>query len=198
MQKGPAVSRFEAAHKCFSELFEADVARLYAGETLVVRSARREEAQGGVTTPVWILVTEGRGVVSTSRFLYRVAGAWAEAFAAPDYLLRPAYLGELQAIVSRALDAPAVVSRERIFAPGSDFKAGPKTILQPLPGFAAVRRRRPARPRRARGRAAAVPLRGERPCVGERRAGRRLLRVRPNGAAAGAALTKRLFLIADC
>ena len=134
MQKGPGVSRFEAAHKCFSELFEADVARLYAGETLVVRSVRREEMQGGVTTPVWIFVTEGRGVVSTSRFLYRVVGAWAEAFSAPDYLLRPAYLGELQEIVSRALDAPALVSRERVFAPGNDFKAGPKTILQPLPG----------------------------------------------------------------
>ena len=132
--KGLGVSRFGPVHKCFSELFEADVARLYAGETLVVRSVRREEAQGGVTTPVWILVTEGRGVVSTSRFLYRVVCAWAEAFAAPDYLLRPAYLGELQAAVSRALDAPAVVSHDRIFAPGGDFKAGPKTVLQPLPG----------------------------------------------------------------
>lgn len=128
------MSRFGAVHNCFSELFEADVARLYAGETLVVRSVRREETQGGVTTPVWILVTEGRGVVSTSRFLYRIVGAWAEAFSAPDYLLRPAYLGELQAAVSRALDAPAVVSHDRVFAPGSDFKAGPKTILQPLPG----------------------------------------------------------------
>jgi len=128
------VSRFGAVRKCFSELFEADLARLYAGETLVVRSVRREESQDGVTTPVWLLVAEGRGVVSTSRFLYRVVGAWAEAFAAPDYLLRPAYLDELQAIASRALDAPAVVTRERIFAPGSDFKAGPKTILQPLPG----------------------------------------------------------------
>ncbi|MGO8702976.1 MAG: hypothetical protein ACLQVA_04090 [Candidatus Brocadiia bacterium] len=128
------MSRFGAVRKCFSELFEADLARLYAGETLVVRSVRREESQDGVTTPVWLLVAEGRGVVSTSRFLYRVVGAWAEAFAAPDYLLRPAYLDELQAIASRALDAPAVVTRERIFAPGSDFKAGPKTILQPLPG----------------------------------------------------------------
>jgi len=134
MQRGPGVSRFGAVHKCFSELFEADVARLYAGETLVVRSVRREEERGGMTTPVWILVTEGRGVVSTSRFLYRVVGAWAEAFSAPDYLLRPAYLGELQAAVSRALDAPAVVSHDRVFAPGSSFKAGPKTILQPLPG----------------------------------------------------------------
>jgi len=128
------VSRFGAVHKCFSELFETDVARLYAGETLVVRSVRREEEQGGVTTPVWILVTEGRGVVSTSRFLYRVVCAWAEAFAAPDYLLRPAYLGELQATVSHALDAPAVVSHDRVFTLGSDFKTGPKTILQPLPG----------------------------------------------------------------
>lgn len=128
------MSRFGAVHKCFSELFETDVARLYAGETLVVRSVRREEEQGGVTTPVWILVTEGRGVVSTSRFLYRVVCAWAEAFAAPDYLLRPAYLGELQATVSHALDAPAVVSHDRVFTLGSDFKTGPKTILQPLPG----------------------------------------------------------------
>jgi hypothetical protein len=134
MQRGPGVSRFGAVHKCFSELFETDVARLYAGETLVVRSVRREEEQGGVTTPVWILVTEGRGVVSTSRFLYRVVCAWAEAFAAPDYLLRPAYLGELQATVSHALDAPAVVSHDRVFTLGSDFKTGPKTILQPLPG----------------------------------------------------------------
>jgi hypothetical protein len=128
------VSRFGAADQCFSELFEADVARVYAGETLVVRSVRREEAPGGVTTPVWILVTEGRGVVSTSRFLYRLVGAWAEAFAAPDYLLRPAYLGELQAAVSRALDASVVVSHDRIFAPGSDFRGGAKAILQPLPG----------------------------------------------------------------
>jgi hypothetical protein len=133
-KKGLLVSRFNAVDKCFSELFEADVARLYAGETLVVRSARREEARGGVTTPVWILVTEGRGIVSTSRFLYRVVGAWVEAFAAPDYLLRPAYLDELQAAVSRALDAPAVVSHERVFAPGNDFKPGLKTVLQPLPG----------------------------------------------------------------
>jgi hypothetical protein len=128
------VSRFGAVDKFFSELFEADVARLYAGETHVVRSVRREESPGGVTTPVWILVTEGRGVVSTSRFLFRVVGAWVEAFAAPDYLLRPAYLGELQTAVSRALDAPATVSRDRVFAPGSGFKAGPKTTLQPLPG----------------------------------------------------------------
>lgn len=89
-----------------------------------------------MTTPVWILVTEGRGVVSTSRFLYRVVGAWAEAFAAPDYLLRPVYLGELQAAVSRALDAPAVVAHDRVFVPGGDFKGGTRTILQPLPGGA--------------------------------------------------------------
>jgi hypothetical protein len=120
--------------QCFSELFEADVARLYAGETLVVRSVRREEAPDGVTTPVWILVTEGRGIVSTSRFLCRVVDAWVESFAAPDYLLRPAYLDELQAAVSRALDAEPVVSRERVFAPGSDFKAGRKAVLQRLPG----------------------------------------------------------------
>jgi len=128
------VSRFGPVDKCFSELFEADVARLYAGETRVVRSVRREEAQGGLTTPVWILVTEGRGIVSTSRFLYRVVNAWVEAFAAPDYLLRTEYLGELQEAVSRALDAPAVVSRQRVFAPGSDLKARPKAVLQPLPG----------------------------------------------------------------
>jgi len=128
------VSRFAAVDKCFSELLDADVARVYAGETLVARSVRREEEQGGVTTPVWLLVTEGRGVISTSRFLYRVVGAWAEAFAAPDYLLRPAYLGELQAAVSRALDAPAVVSHDRVLAPGGDFKGVHRTILQPLPG----------------------------------------------------------------
>jgi hypothetical protein len=132
--KGPVVSRFAAVDKYFSELLEADFTRLYAGETLVARSVRREEERDGVTTPVWVLVTEGRGIVSTSRFLYRLVGVWVEAFAAPDYLLRPGYVDEVRAAVSRALDAPAVVSRERVFAPGSDFKGGPKTFLQPLPG----------------------------------------------------------------
>ena len=132
--KGLGVSRFAAVDKCFSELFEANVARLYAGETLVARSVRREEAEGGVTTPVWILVTEGRGVVSTSRFLCRVVDAWAEAFSAPDYLLRAAYLGELQDAVSRALDAPAVVIPRARLCAGRRFQGGRKAILQPLPG----------------------------------------------------------------
>ena len=106
----------------FADVLGADVGRAGPGEICVVRSARRESPEDdpgeGPTVPVWVLVTGGRGVVSSSHLLFRVAESWAEDFAAPEYLLRSDFLDDLAAHVARAMDCAVRVTRCRILMPG--------------------------------------------------------------------------------
>jgi len=122
----------------FSELLGMDLARIHPGEIVTVRSIRRESpgdesSAGRTTTPVWILVAGGRGAVSSSRFLFRVVEAWAQDFAAPEYLLLPKFLDDLQAAVSRALDSPAAVVRSRLFAAVKGGSGGKRVVSFNLP-----------------------------------------------------------------
>lgn len=121
----------------FWELLGADVGSVRPGEIVVVRSPRREtpERDDGLTVPLYVLVRNGRGVVSSSRFLHRVAEAWAEDFAAPDYLLQAAFLNDLHAAVERSLDAPAAVIHSRLFLrPDEEAGERPVRIVEIEPG----------------------------------------------------------------
>lgn len=106
--------------KQFSEALGTSLERVMPGDILVVRSLRRDKTSqlpGGLTlmTPVWILFSGGRGIVSTSRFLQQIVSSWAESFAAPEHLLIPSNQQELLDAVGHALDAQVAVNRQRIF-----------------------------------------------------------------------------------
>ena len=109
-------------HRYFSEAFGADPSAMEPGDITVVRCPWREEpdpAAGEVerTAPVWIVVTAGRGIVSTSRFLHRVVMDWAEGFAAPDILLQRVFVEDLRQSVVRAMSGQVHVRRLRLLAP---------------------------------------------------------------------------------
>ena len=99
------------------------MATVRPGDIAVVRAPREEDAAGEATVPVRILVAGGRAVVSSSRLLLRVATAWAESFAAPEYLLQPAFLEALQRDVARAMDADVRLRHWRVFVPGPGAEA---------------------------------------------------------------------------
>jgi len=107
-----------ATAKWFKDLLGADLADARPGEILVVRSARREEAEtvgsSERITPVCVCVGGGRAVVSVSRFLLRVAEAWAEGFPAPEMLLREQFLHELSEQVRRAMGGSLRTVYERV------------------------------------------------------------------------------------
>ena len=113
----------EVVDRYFGSELGADVAAMEVGDVVVQRTPRREGAsvfagRGEEEAPVWILVTRGRGVVSCSRLLYRVACAWAEDFAAADHLLRREFLEDLRAEVARSMDAEVRVEMWRVFTGG--------------------------------------------------------------------------------
>jgi len=97
----------------------ADLAGLYPGEIRVTRSVRREEVVrqpdgSDVMKPVWILVAEGRAIVSTTRFLQHIVTEWAESFSAPEHLLNPVFQDELCRAIKKAADASVLIERERV------------------------------------------------------------------------------------
>ena len=110
-------------------MFGGDVFAVAPGEIRVVRSPARETTDPNGhevvrTTPVCLLVSAGRGMVSTSRFLLRIVAAWCEDFAAPDYLLQREFLADLAAEVSRRMDAQVCVRCFRIFVPCAEPRGG--------------------------------------------------------------------------
>lgn len=110
----------EALDRHFAEELGADPAAMEPNDIAVQRTPRREGSAsfaGGpeVESPVWVLVTRGRGVVSCSRLLYRVACAWAEDFAAAEHLLRGEFMEDLRVEVARSMDAQVRVEMWRVF-----------------------------------------------------------------------------------
>ncbi len=108
----------------FADALGADLGQLAPGEIRVVRCESREDATvtkelpQSLLTPVWILVAQGRGIVSSSRFLLKVVEDWAASFAAPEHLLDSRFLNELVVAVGKACDGEVVVLRHRIPLPG--------------------------------------------------------------------------------
>jgi len=123
-------SWFESVDRYYSSILGGTLEALRPGEIAVVRSDARAEEERGMTVPVWILVSGGRSIVSTSRFLMRVTEAWAENFAAPEYLLREEFLGDLRDDVARSMDSEIMILRSRIFIPAPKrMRNGPPVRL---------------------------------------------------------------------
>ena len=131
---------FRALDDHLSSLLGAQIGRVRPGEIRVAITRDPEPVSdwGGepVVAPIRLLVCGGRGVILTTRFLAKIAEAWAGDFAAPDYLLRHEFLDELRASVATALEAEVTVASFRILAGSSkgrpipDLKGGHALSLE--------------------------------------------------------------------
>lgn len=129
--RGPTVTVRESLDRLLSAETGVDLAAMEPNDIIVQRTALREGDASFVgrpeeESPVWVLVTRGRGVVSCSRLLYRVACAWAEDFAAADHLLRPEFLDDLRCDVARSMDAEVRVEAWRILV--RDLPSAPDAL----------------------------------------------------------------------
>ena len=118
--RGSPVNVRESLDRLLSAETGVDLAAMEPNDIIVQRTPLREDSASFAgrpeeESPVWVLVTRGRGVVSCSRLLYRVACAWAEDFAAADHLLRPEFLDDLRCEVARSMAAEVHVETWRIF-----------------------------------------------------------------------------------